>query len=99
MRLVCPDTNNMCKIYEFPNPLNVPGIMYVSWLHVDKWDQLNMLYAMWTMGFKLVMVDDNYHTYPNAGLSSQEYAGNHLQRFTFLWHRMNTPDFILWIIE
>ncbi len=30
-------------------------------LHVDKRDQLNMSYVMWTMGFTLVMVDHNYH--------------------------------------
>ncbi len=49
MRLVCPDANNMCKTDEIPNPQNMPGSMFVCWLHVDKWDQLNMSYAIWNM--------------------------------------------------
>ncbi len=36
MRLMCPDANDMCKIDEIPNLLNIPGSMYVCWLHVDK---------------------------------------------------------------
>ncbi len=37
MRLVCPDTNNMCKMDEFPNPLKYTrDLNILSWLHVDK---------------------------------------------------------------
>ncbi len=50
MRHVCPDAKTMCKTDEIPNPQNIPGNMFVSWLHVDKQDQLNILHAMWTMG-------------------------------------------------
>ncbi len=73
MRLMCPYIDNRCKTDEIPNPLNIPCNIYVSWLQVDKWDQLNMSYAMWTMGFTLAMVDHNYHIYPNSWLSSKEY--------------------------
>ncbi len=85
MRLVCPDTNSMCKTNEIPNPLNIPGSMNVYWLHVDKWDWLNMAYTMWSMEFTLAMVDHNYHIYSNAGLSSKEYVRWDVQPFAMFY--------------
>ncbi len=87
MRLVCPEANNIYKTDDIPNPLNIQGSMYVSLLHVDKWDQPNniMSYAKWTIGFTLAMVDHNYHIYPNVVLSSKEYVRWDIQRFAMLY--------------
>ncbi len=35
MRHVCPDAKTICKTDEIPNPQNIPGSMFVSWLYVD----------------------------------------------------------------
>ncbi len=89
MRYVCPDATNMCKTDEIPNPQNIPGNMFVSWLHVDKLDQLNMSYTMSTMVF---LFHWPWWTITNTytlmqGFHEKNMSGgmsNHLQCVTFV---------------
>ncbi len=92
MRFVCTDANNTCETVEISNPLNIPDSKYLFWLNVDKWDQLTMSYAMWTMGFTLAMVDHNYHIYPNAGLTFKEYVWYDVQPFAMFYIFMTHDD-------